>query len=114
MREPIDHLKHLDDVVRDCAADKYGHLANIAVGLEGNFGGATVTPRSLSAHFLSRLVAVEGIVTKKMLFGQKLSKLSGTVRRHGNTKHVRIEITLICRENSRRELPSLRKLGNMH
>ena len=45
--------------------------------MEGNFGSATVTPRSLSAHFLSRLVAVEGIVTKKNAVRPKIVKAVG-------------------------------------
>ena len=48
--------------------------ARICVGLEGNFGDSTVTPRSLHAGFLSKLVCVEGIVTKVTAVRPKLTR----------------------------------------
>ena len=44
----------------------------ILVGLEGDFGEASVTPRSLSADHLGRLVMLEGIVTRCSLVRPKV------------------------------------------
>ena len=44
------------------------------VGFEGSFGGNHVTPRSLSAMYLGKLVCVEGIVTKCSLIRPKVVK----------------------------------------
>ena len=46
--------------------------AKISVGFEGAFGGHQVTPRSLAAALLSKLVCVEGIVTRCSLVRPKV------------------------------------------
>ena len=43
----------------------------LKIGLEGNFGTNQVSPRGLLATFLSRLVCIEGIVTKCSLVRPK-------------------------------------------
>ncbi len=67
LSEPIKFLPNLLEAVREIAREdhSYNPKPELEVGLEGNFGAFTVTPRTLAAHFLSRIVAVEGIVTKK-------------------------------------------------
>ncbi len=94
LREPVEYLRALEAAVKDAVQDmdpaffvklaqKEKRLlapkftdrdARICVGVEGNFGDATVTPRTLSARFLSRLVCVEGIVTKVTSVRPKLIK----------------------------------------
>ena len=44
------------------------------VGFEGSFGGNHVTPRSLSARYLGKLICIEGIVTKCSLVRPKVVK----------------------------------------
>ncbi|EGC30365.1 hypothetical protein DICPUDRAFT_157902 [Dictyostelium purpureum] len=46
----------------------------VFVGFEGNLGSSHVTPRGLNASLLSRLVCVEGIVTKCSLVRPKIIK----------------------------------------
>ena len=46
--------------------------AKIHVGFEGAFGAHHVTPRSLAAAMLSKLVCVEGIVTRCSLVRPKV------------------------------------------
>lgn len=48
--------------------------ARVFVGFEGDFGDAVVTPRSLSAESLCRLVALEGIVTRCSLVRPKVMR----------------------------------------
>jgi DNA replication licensing factor MCM3 len=58
----------------------------IFVGFEGNFGDASVTPRTLSADHLGRAVALEGIVTRCSLVRPKVVRsvhyCPKTVRAH--------------------------------
>ena len=44
----------------------------ISVGFEGNFGSFFVNPRTLTAGLLSKLVCVEGIVTRSSLVRPKV------------------------------------------
>lgn len=47
-------------------------MLRIHVGFEGNFGTHSVTPRSLSSHFVSKLVSVQGVVTRCSLVRPKV------------------------------------------
>lgn len=89
MREPVVHVPLLEKAITDAvteekpdffalvaaherkAASTDAKAARIAVGIEGNFGASTVSPRTLAAHFLSQLVKLEGIVTKVRAVGQR-------------------------------------------
>ena len=94
-RDPIEHLGILESALKDLVLDvdplfftrlakerdrrimvpsSQDRSARIAAGIEGNFGASTVTPRTLSATFLSRLVCVEGVVTKVGVVRPKLTK----------------------------------------
>lgn len=48
--------------------------ATLHVGFEGEFGSHLVSPRSLTATYITRLVCVEGIVTKCSVVRPKVSK----------------------------------------
>ncbi|KAH9117391.1 hypothetical protein AeMF1_008844 [Aphanomyces euteiches] len=74
LQAPSEYLPPLEEAVRDAvtnAQNSYNpkaamnvDVAQVEVGLEGDFGAHFMTPRGLVASFLSQCVCVHGIVTK--------------------------------------------------
>jgi DNA replication licensing factor MCM3 len=68
---PVEHLPVLERAMQDLIAGEREDfakdrrvLSEFRVGLEGSFGGRTVSPRGLGARLVGGVVALEGIVTR--------------------------------------------------
>eukprot|EP00891_Asterochloris_glomerata_P003690 jgi/Astpho2/3690/fgenesh1_pm.00060_%23_4_t len=62
----------LDELIRHGFPKTLAEGQEVRVGFVGEFGPHRVSPRALTAHFISRLVSVEGIVTKASLVRPKV------------------------------------------
>ena len=91
LERPLEHIPVMEEAVKEVVSDRdpafFGRLAErnrttrvagsdkadrIYLGFEGNFGASSVTPRTVGADHVSRLVSVEGIVTRCALVKPKL------------------------------------------
>ncbi|XP_062972031.1 DNA replication licensing factor MCM3 [Elgaria multicarinata webbii] len=70
--EMVAFQRALKDFVASVDATYSKQYEDFYVGLEGSFGSKHVTPRTLTSHFLSCIVCVEGIVTKCSLVRPKI------------------------------------------
>ena len=64
----------LDELVRNAYPKRLGEEQAVRVSFSGEFGAHRVTPRELTSDFISRLVNLEGIVTKCSLVRPKILK----------------------------------------
>lgn len=91
IERPLEHVPVMEEAIKEVVSDKdptfFSRLAEknrttrivgsdkadrILLGFEGNFGAYAVTPRTVGADHVSRLVSVEGIVTRCALVRPKL------------------------------------------
>ncbi|XP_053236373.1 DNA replication licensing factor MCM3 [Podarcis raffonei] len=70
--EMVAFQRALKDFVASVDATYSKQYEDFYIGLEGSFGSKHVTPRTLTSHFLSCIVCVEGIVTKCSLVRPKI------------------------------------------
>ena len=64
----------VENAVRQHLPKTLSEEQSVKIGLEGELGPHTVSPRELSSNFMSKLVRVEGIVTKCSLVRPKVIK----------------------------------------
>jgi DNA replication licensing factor MCM3 len=93
LERPLELVPIMEEAIKEVVVDRspgfFGALAEknrsqrvagsektdrIYIGFEGNFGASSVTPRTVGADNVSRLVSVEGIVTRCALVRPKLVK----------------------------------------
>jgi DNA replication licensing factor MCM3 len=79
LREPVEYLPALDLALREVikatvGEEKAGDLERFNVGLSGSFGDHQVSPRTLSASHLGKMISLEGIITRCSLVRPKMLK----------------------------------------
>lgn len=82
LESPANYLPACERALRDTVLTIYDpsdpHFENIDenqqfhLSFKGSFGGNQVTPRSIASHHLSRMVSIEGIVTRASLVRPKI------------------------------------------
>ena len=86
------YLTKLSSHAKEADATSVDRDTRVYVGFEGSFGSHLVSPRSLSSSFITRLVCVEGIVTKCSIVRPKLAKSV-----HYCPTTVRARVVVLCR-----------------
>lgn len=81
LSQPVDFLPACERALKDTvlavhdASTSYSDDQRFCVGFKGSLGAHHVTPRSINSHHLSKMLAVEGIVTRASLVRPKVVRL---------------------------------------
>ncbi|SSD59566.1 related to DNA replication licensing factor MCM3 [Saccharomycodes ludwigii] len=81
LNEPCEYIPALEQAVTNIASlvsevgsSNFQEALSWSVSFRGAFGANSITPRTLNAYYLNKLISIQGIITKTSLIRPKLTK----------------------------------------